>query len=104
MISGSSSSSHTLDLKTHIQFVAPLGDKKGEEYWDDNVHFSPKGYDMIGECIAQRLIRLIRQEDEKDQADDTAVASVKTSGWEEEMGDPRNISEGYVVVEKRDLD
>ena len=33
------------------------------EVWDDDVHFTEKGYDLMGHIIAQRLVELIGEGD-----------------------------------------
>jgi lysophospholipase L1-like esterase len=31
-----------------------------KELWDDGLHFTPKGYEMIGNLVAVRMIEIIR--------------------------------------------
>ena len=33
-----------------------------EEIWDDGLHFTPKGYERMGELIAARLFEIIEAE------------------------------------------
>ena len=37
-----------------------MPEKKRKEIWDDGVHFTAKGYDLMGEIIADRLIEVIK--------------------------------------------
>jgi hypothetical protein len=50
--------SHTLDLKTKVPFWDMPEEKRGE-IWDDGLHFTPRGYDLIGRIIADRILELI---------------------------------------------
>ncbi len=68
-------------------------------YWGDGVHLTEQGYDWMGEHIADALIEILRKQDE------TGVGE-KVKGeadYEEERGDPGDISQGYIVVRKTDL-
>ena len=62
----------------------------------------------MGEHIAEGLIRILERE--KELQPSTAPrrprqpASEESISFDEESGNPRNISEGYIVVRKRDLD
>lgn len=35
-----------------------------EEIWDDGLHFTPEGYERMGELVAARLMEIIRKETE----------------------------------------
>jgi len=37
-----------------------MGDEERNEIWDDGLHLTPKGYERMGELVADRLIELIR--------------------------------------------
>jgi hypothetical protein len=124
-----------------LVFIADKADS--ESYWDDNVHFSPKGYDWIGDRVADRLIALIKSQDDEADVDvpdknhpqqqdqqhqeqerekqqereqqqqqfsparkrrRVPAHASDTLDFEEELGDQKRISEGYVVVRRKDLD
>jgi hypothetical protein len=51
--------SYTFDLHTAIPFRG-IPDKKRGELWGDPVHYSPKGYDLVGKLLAERLTGLIQ--------------------------------------------
>jgi len=87
-----------------------------EKYWDDNVHLTPDGYDLMGEKIAEALIAMFKADpsllpqlpSEASQPsrakrafkDDNAVFKE-----EEDSGSGRGrIDKGYVVVRRKDLD
>ena len=38
-----------------------------KEIWDDGLHFTPKGYEKIGDLVAERLIEILSIEAEKGQ-------------------------------------
>lgn len=65
------------------------------------------GYDWMGTEIAGALLPLIRKQEQLDLANGNLKRPSKNgdkSVFDEEAGDPRKISQGYVVVRKRDLD
>ncbi|KAH7163174.1 SGNH hydrolase-type esterase domain-containing protein [Dactylonectria estremocensis] len=99
---------HSFDLKSHIPFHS-LTESDREKYWDDGLHLRDDGYDWMGGHIANALLRLL----EKDGQPGSATSATRRrsskqarelSSLAEEAGNPRNISEGYVVVRKKDLD
>jgi hypothetical protein len=49
--------SYTFDLHTAVPFRG-IPDKKRSELWADPVHFSPKGYDLVGRLLAERITEL----------------------------------------------
>ncbi|KAI1761532.1 SGNH hydrolase [Hypoxylon sp. FL1150] len=81
------------------------------KYWEmDGVHLSAGGYDLMGEKIAEELIRIMRLADAQEH-DINSVApdprqrkAIVDMIFEEERGNPRLLSQGYIVVRKRDLD
>jgi hypothetical protein len=81
------------------------------KYWDDDgVHFQAAGYDLMGELIGDALVRILRLA----EAQDTDISSIVSDArqrqaikdliFEEERGDPRLLSQGYIIVRKKDLD
>jgi lysophospholipase L1-like esterase len=51
--------SYTFDLHTAVPWRG-ISDEKRSELWGDPVHFSPKGYDLVGKLLAERLTELIQ--------------------------------------------
>lgn len=101
--------SSSFDLHSKIPFHS-LTPEKQLEYWDDGLHLTAAGYDWMGDHIADALIPLIKQ-DRRISLKKTIITPPippRISGddrpLEEEIGDPRDIHSGYVVVRKRDLD
>ncbi|KAI2606552.1 SGNH hydrolase [Hypoxylon sp. NC1633] len=98
------------DLNTALPYHdMPPADRP--KYWNmDGVHLTADGYDLMGEKIADELIRIMKLA----EAQDTDIGSLVTDArqrraieqliLEEEMGDPRLLSQGYIVVRKTDLD
>lgn len=81
------------------------------KYWDmDGVHFTEAGYDLIGDKVADGLIKILHLE----EAQATDISSIVSDArqrkmiedliFEEERGNPKLLSQGYIVVRKRDLD
>ncbi|KAI1819864.1 SGNH hydrolase-type esterase domain-containing protein [Xylaria intraflava] len=94
--------------------VLPYHDMAPEDrgrYWDpDGVHLRAAGYDFMGDKIGDGLVRILRLA----EAQGTDISSIVSDRkqrraiedliLEEEVGDPRLLSQGYIVVRKRDLD
>ncbi|KAI0172114.1 SGNH hydrolase [Hypoxylon sp. FL1284] len=81
------------------------------KYWMmDGVHLTAAGYDLMGEKIAEELIRIMRLADAQDTEIDSIAAdprqrrAIEDLIFEEERGNPRLLSQGYIVVRKTDLD
>lgn len=77
-----------------------------KRYWDDWIHFTPDGYDLIGQRVGIALVSLLVKE--RTQADTPArqrrVYRDDDRTFEEESGNPDAISRGYVIVRRKDLD
>lgn len=56
---------YTFDLHDSVP-NRNMSDKERKEYWDDGIHWTPKGYDLVGSRIAERLIEILKSE-ESDQ-------------------------------------
>lgn len=39
-----------------------MSESEREEIWDDGLHFTPKGYERMGELVAARLFEIIESE------------------------------------------
>ncbi|KAI1371690.1 SGNH hydrolase [Hypoxylon crocopeplum] len=81
------------------------------KYWNmDGVHLTAEGYNLMGEKIAEELIRIIKLAEAQDThissifADAKQKRAIEQLILEEERGDPRLLSQGYIVVRKKDLD
>ena len=76
-----------------------------KRYWDDAVHFTPDGYDLIGQKVGLALVSLLVKER-------TASSPRRRSrkfkddhlSFDEEVGDPTELAQGYIVVRRKDLD
>lgn len=69
---------------------------------------TPDGYDWMGRHIASALIKLIIEQVSATGATDRRSRRMLRYAqdellFEEEMGDPKRLNEGYVVVRLRDL-
>lgn len=86
--------SYTFDLQKKIPYES-LSDSDRGKYWDDGVHLLEAGYDWMGDHIADALLDIMSKDTQ--------------GGWleqrlDEEMGDPRLLDQGYIVIRKKDLD
>lgn len=97
--------SHAFDLHAAIPYFA-MTETDREKYWDDNIHFTPTGYDLIGTKVGMALVSLLVKDKLKGETparqrrwyrDDDAM-------FEEEGGDPGSINQGYIVVRRKDLE
>ena len=76
----------------------------------DGLHLSAAGYDLMGQKIAEGLLKIMQLE----EAQNTEISSIVTDArqrrmiedmiFEEERGSPKLLSQGYIVVRKADLD
>jgi lysophospholipase L1-like esterase len=39
-----------------------MGEAEKKEVWDDGLHFTPKGYEIMGEMVAERLLEIFEAE------------------------------------------
>lgn len=81
------------------------------KYWDpDGLHLQAAGYDLVGGKIGEALVRILRLA----EAQETDISSIVSDArqrkaiedliFEEEIGDPKLLSQGYIVVRRKDLD
>lgn len=90
-----------------------------EKYWDDGLHLSEEGYNWMGGHIADAFIPLAQAHAAPTATAAAAVEAPKPerrrkargpkvygdeASVEEEDGDPKKLTKGYVVVRKRDLE
>jgi lysophospholipase L1-like esterase len=54
-------SRYIFDLKAAIPYHS-MPEAEREEIWDDGLHFTPKGYERMGELVAARLFEIIEAE------------------------------------------
>ena len=53
---------YVFDLHAAIPYHS-MPEAEREEIWDDGLHFTPKGYDRMGELVAVRLMEIIEAEE-----------------------------------------
>ncbi|KAI0526024.1 GDSL-like Lipase/Acylhydrolase [Xylaria bambusicola] len=97
------------DLHKELPYHS-LSPEDRAKYWNpDGVHLKAAGYDRMGEMIGDALVQILRlaeaQEDEISSvvSDARQRKAIEELVFEEEMGDPRLLSQGYIVVRKKDL-
>jgi hypothetical protein len=76
--------------------------ERRSEIWDDGVHFTEAGYDLMGEIIAERLIELIGETEsvEKVQVPLKGDLKIRNLGSSPEMMqvEGRKLRSGRVLV------
>lgn len=97
---------HVFDLHSAIPYFA-MSQTDRERYWDDPIHFTSDGYDLIGNKVGIALVSILA----KERADKAPPPTKKRrlfrdddKKFEEEVGDPHAIDQGYIVVRRTDLD
>lgn len=96
---------HVFDLHAAMPYFA-MSDADREEYWDDHIHFTSAGYDLIGKKVGMALVSLLVKDKLKDQSPAKRRRNFKDDDamFEEEGGDPDLLDQGYIVVRHKDLD
>ncbi|OHF01337.1 GDSL-like Lipase/Acylhydrolase [Colletotrichum orchidophilum] len=104
ILSHQSSNYHAFDLNPRIPYHS-LTERERKRYWDDGLHLTPAGYDWMGTHIAAALRDFIELErNPQSKRAQRARRNVEEEiSFDEEDGDPRSLSEGYVFVRMRDL-
>lgn len=99
--------------KTFSYANMPADDRK--RFWDDAVHFSPAGYDRMGELVADSLINILKAEEHAAAGPEpTTLSTVRPRkrkmfrdddvNFDEEKLGPDELRHGYIVVRRADLD
>jgi len=52
---------YVFDLHAAMPYHS-MGQQERDEIWDDGLHFTPSGYERLGELVAQRLVEIIGEE------------------------------------------
>lgn len=102
--------SFVFDLACAIPFWS-LADAERNKYWDDHIHLTSAGYDLMGEKIAARLVELIMPPGRlQPQTNGGRTAKRRRffkdddKVFEEEVGDDNLLDQGYYVVRRKDLE
>ncbi|KAK2609931.1 hypothetical protein N8I77_003400 [Diaporthe amygdali] len=100
----------TFDLNTAIPFWS-LAPEERKTYWDDHIHLTPAGYDLMGERIAARLVEIIMppgrlqpQQANGGGSRRKRIFKDDDKVFEEEDGDEHRLEHGYYVVRRKDLE
>ncbi|KAI6644944.1 hypothetical protein MCOR14_000655 [Pyricularia oryzae] len=90
-----------------------LSQEERDKYWDDHIHLTADGYNLMGKMIAARLVDILCEEEMEvknrpltSSRPRPGVKAFKGDGtvFEEEIGDSSKLRQGYVVVRGADLD
>jgi len=98
--------SHVFDLAAVVPYFDMTASDK-ERYWDDLIHFTPDGYDLVGREVGMGLVKVLEKEraaNSPPPAKRRRVFKDDEKKFEEEGGDPESLDQGYVVVRRKDLD
>lgn len=104
---------HAFDFHATLPYHS-LSSADNKRYWDDLIHLTPDGYDLMGRQIAAELVNILQNEDPQALESKPVYAvskpkrrmSFKDDGklFLEEDGDPSQITQGYIVVRGTDLE
>jgi hypothetical protein len=78
-----------------------------KKHWDDHIHFTPAGYDLIGNKVGIALVSILAKErgnDPQRPQKRRRLFRGDDKKYDEETGDPTAIDQGYVVVRRVDLE
>lgn len=88
-----------------------MREEERTRYWDDHVHLTPDGYDLMGEKIAAALVELIMPPGRLQPTHGGERAPKKRrlfkdddKKFEEEDGDDTALEHGWIVVRRQDLE
>lgn len=92
---------HTFDLFRIMPYES-LSEEKKKELWSDGVHYSSKGYDLMGKLLAGRIIELVNAElgnavGEVEEVEDMG----EVEGEAEKTGEVGNEETGRTELKKR---
>ncbi|KAL1836458.1 hypothetical protein VTJ49DRAFT_5133 [Mycothermus thermophilus] len=98
---------HVYDLNRHVTYFSmPEADRR--RFWDDHIHFTPAGYDLMGNKVGIALVSLLARqrglEPQRPQQKRRKLFKDDERKFEEEVEDPKAIDRGYVVVRYVDLE
>ncbi|KAK4189040.1 SGNH hydrolase-type esterase domain-containing protein [Podospora australis] len=96
---------YVYDLHTAVPYYS-MSEKDRAKHWDDHLHFTPDGYDLIGNKVGMALVSLLVKQrvDDLPPAKRRRVFKDDEKVFEEETGDPNALDGGYIVVRRTDLD
>jgi hypothetical protein len=96
---------HVYELHAAIPYFA-MSEADRKEYWDDNIHFTPSGYDLIGKKVGMALVSLLVKDKLKDESPAKRRRNFRDDDgmFEEEGGNPNSLDQGYIVVRRKDLE
>lgn len=99
------SNSHVYDLAAAVPYYS-LNDADRERYWDDSVHMTTEGYQLVGQKVGMALVSLLVKEKFKGQTPAKRKRNFPDDDgmFEEEGGDPNSLTSGYIVVRRKDLE
>ena len=86
--------SYVFDLNTAIPF-ADMPEDQRKEIWDDPVHFTSKGYDLMGKLIAERIMEVIQKSEVKEEAPKETKGELKKRATETEG---RQLRSGKILA------
>lgn len=100
--------SHVFDLNSAIPYLS-MREEEQKKYWDDHIHMTPDGYDLMGEKIAAALVDIIMPPGRL-QSNSGRVPKKRRlfkddeKVFEEEDGDDSLLDQGYIIVRRKDLE
>lgn len=93
--------SYTFDLNNAVPYRDTSYGKR-DEIWANNIHFTPKGYDLIGSLLADRIIGLMKEPSARESGmgklELLKMRSPKTRREENQVVEGKQLRSGRVVV------
>lgn len=96
---------HVFDLNAAVPYFA-MSEADRKEYWDDHIHMTSSGYDLMGKKVGMALVSLLVKDKLKDQSPAKRRRNFRDDDgmFEEEGGNPHSLDQGYIVVRWKDLE
>ncbi|KAK7226494.1 hypothetical protein V2G26_014497 [Clonostachys chloroleuca] len=97
---------YSFDLHSRIPYHS-LSREDREKYWDDGLHLTGEGYSWMGDHIADALLPLVKADIDAEKASQkksSRRSEEETVVFDEEGGNIKDISQGYVIIRKKDLE
>ncbi|KAH7354763.1 SGNH hydrolase-type esterase domain-containing protein [Rhexocercosporidium sp. MPI-PUGE-AT-0058] len=82
---------YTYDLHKAVPYWG-MSEERRREIWDDTLHFTVKGYDLVGKLLADRIVELVKQE-ERESPEEGLIR--------EELRKRRTRKGGRITVQER---
>ncbi|KAG0650846.1 hypothetical protein D0Z07_2285 [Hyphodiscus hymeniophilus] len=66
---------YVFDLHSAMPYHS-MSEQEREEVWDDGLHFTPRGYEVMGEFVTRRMLEIIESEEKQGNGVSTVIQEV----------------------------